>query len=224
MEIKILKNVMVKNNAIGSDNRKLYDQNGLFVLNMTSSPGAGKTTLIKTSLEMMGDGIKCAVIEGDLYTSRDAERLQQFDIPLVQINTEGGCHLDARMIHHASADLDMEGLDLLFIENVGNLVCPSEYDLGEHKRVLLYSVTEGEDKPMKYRNMFESADLVLINKVELAELCGIDLDFVENEIRSINPEALIMRISALKEETLSPWISWLEDEIKTRKPLHAVSR
>ena len=209
MEIKILKNVMVKNNAIGDDNRNIFKENDLFVLNLTSSPGAGKTTLIENTLKLINDKINFAVIEGDLYTSRDAERLQDFDIPLVQINTEGGCHLDARMINHAMDDLDLGDLDLLFIENVGNLVCPAEYDLGEEKRVLLYSVTEGEDKPRKYLNMFQAADLIIINKVELAELCNIDLDSVEAEIRDINPEAEVMRISALKTETLSPWIDWL---------------
>ena len=210
MEIKILKNVMIKNNAIGDDNRKIFNNNNVFVLNLTSSPGAGKTTLIETTLKMINHEISCAVVEGDLYTSRDAERLQDFNIPLVQINTEGGCHLDARQINHSIEDLALEDLDLLFIENVGNLVCPAEYDLGEHKRVLLYSVTEGEDKPKKYLNMFEAADLILINKVELAEICRIDLDSVEKEIREINPRAEVFRISALDEKTLEPWIQWLK--------------
>ena len=214
MEIKILKNVMVKNNAIGSDNRKVFNDKNLFVLNLTSSPGAGKTTLLESTLKIINNRVKCAVIEGDLYTTRDAQRLQEFQIPLVQINTEGGCHLDARMVGLAYEDLDMEDLDLLFIENVGNLVCPAEYDLGEHKRVLLYSVTEGEDKPLKYRNMFESADIILINKIELAELCQVNLDAVENEIKEINPGAIILRISALKEETLGPWINWLDEGLK----------
>ncbi|MDA3809301.1 MAG: hydrogenase nickel incorporation protein HypB, partial [Spirochaetaceae bacterium] len=119
MEIKILKNVMVKNNAIGNDNREMFNNQNVFVLNLTSSPGAGKTTLIKSTLELINDELQCAVIEGDLYTSRDAERLQEFNIPLVQINTEGGCHLDARQVNHASLDLDLKALDILFIENVG---------------------------------------------------------------------------------------------------------
>jgi len=209
MEIKILKNVMIKNNAIGNDNKKIFNDKEVFVLNLTSSPGAGKTTLIESTLKLINDKRNSAVIEGDLYTSRDAERLQGFNIPLVQINTEGGCHLDARQIHHSIEDLDLENLDLLFIENVGNLVCPAEYDLGEHKRVLIYSVTEGEDKPRKYLNMFEAADLILINKIELADICRIDLDLVENEIRDINPGAEVFRISALDEKSLKPWINWL---------------
>lgn len=215
MEIKILKNVMVKNNAIGDDNRKIFNDNQVFTVNLTSSPGAGKTTLIETTLKLINSKLKSAVVEGDLYTSRDAERLQDFNIPLVQINTEGGCHLDARQINHSIEDLSLDELDLLFIENVGNLVCPAEYDLGEHKRVLLYSVTEGDDKPRKYLNMFQAADLVLINKIELAELCRIDLESVEQEIRDINPEADVMLITALNETTLDPWISWLQKGVQS---------
>ena len=210
MEIQILKNVMIKNKAIGEDNRRIFDDNKVFVLNLTSSPGAGKTTLIKTTLNMINSTVQCAVIEGDLYTSRDAERLQGFDIPLVQINTEGGCHLDARQINHSIENLKLPELDLLFIENVGNLVCPAEYDLGEHKRVLLYSITEGEDKPGKYLNMFQAADLILINKIELAPICRIDLDAVEKEIKEINPGAQVFRICALEEKSLVPWIQWLK--------------
>lgn len=210
MEIRILKNVMIKNNAIGEDNRTLFNQRKVFTINITSSPGAGKTTLIESTLKLINSQCKSAVIEGDLYTSRDAERLRGFQIPLVQINTEGGCHLDARQINHSLDSLDLEELDLLFIENVGNLVCPAEFDLGEHKRVLLYSVTEGEDKPGKYLNMFQAADLILINKIELADICRINLETVEAEIREINEEAEVMRITALDESTLEPWIRWLK--------------
>jgi len=217
LEIKILKNVMVKNNAIGDDNRKLFNEKGVFVLNLTSSPGAGKTALIETTLKIINKDTKSAVIEGDLYTSRDARRLQGFNIPLVQINTEGGCHLDARQINHSISDLQLDDLDLLFIENVGNLVCPAEYDLGEHKRVLIYSVTEGDDKPRKYLNMFEAADLIIINKIELAEICRINLDSVENEIRDINPKAEVIRMTALDAESLTDWIQWLKAGIHTEK-------
>lgn len=217
MEIKIFKDVMMKNNAIGEDNRKLFNEKSVFVLNLTSSPGAGKTTLIESTLNLINKKIKCAVIEGDLYTSRDAERLEDFNIPLIQINTEGGCHLDARQIYHSVKELSLEALDILFIENVGNLVCPAEYDLGEHKRVLIYSVTEGDDKPAKYLNMFQAADLILINKIELAELCHIDLEYVEMEIRRINPSAEISRISALAESTLGSWIQWLNKNIQSKE-------
>ncbi len=217
MEIKIFKDVMIKNNAIGEDNRKLFNEQKVLVLNLTSSPGAGKTTLIESTLKLISNKVKAAVIEGDLYTSRDAERLEVFKIPLVQINTEGGCHLDARQIHHSIKELSLNELDILFIENVGNLVCPAEFDLGEHKRVLLYSVTEGDDKPAKYLNMFQAADLILINKIELAELCRIDLEYVEKEIHRINPTAEILRITALDERTLEDWIQWLNKNVQMRE-------
>ena len=180
---------------------------------MTSSPGAGKTTLLEKTLESMKDDYKFAVIEGDLYTSRDAERINKFNIPVTQINTEGGCHLDAKMIHQSIQNMDLNSLDLIFIENVGNLVCPASFDLGESYRVLLYSVTEGADKPKKYATMFKTAHVILINKVELAELCNINLKEVEEEIRSINPTCKIMHISALKSETLTEWKDWLKTEI-----------
>lgn len=215
MEIKILKNVMIKNNAIGDDNRHLFNAKAVFVINMTSSPGSGKTTLIESTLELINNELKSAVIEGDLYTSRDAQRLQRFNIPLVQINTEGGCHLDARQIYHSIKQLVLEDLDILFIENVGNLVCPAEYDLGEHKRVLMYSVTEGDDKPRKYLNMFRAADLILINKVDLADICCINLDVIEKEIHEINPGAEVFRICALEKETLKDWIQWLRTGVRT---------
>ncbi len=217
MEIKVLKNVMSKNNEIGDNNRVRFLQNGIFVLNMTSSPGAGKTTLLENTLTHLTKEYDVAVIEGDLYTSRDAERLTSFDIPLVQINTEGGCHLDAQMIGRACDDLDLEKLNLIVIENVGNLVCPSDFDLGENMRVLIYSITEGSDKPAKYANMFESAHVVLINKVDLAGPCNIDLDALEQEVRDVNPNCAIFRITATKEETLGDWNGWLDSKLNAIK-------
>ncbi len=219
MKITVLKNVMCKNNAVGEDNRQQFKDHKILTLNLLSSPGAGKTTLLEKTLQLLHKKYKTAVIEGDLYTSRDAERLARFDIPLIQINTEGGCHLDARMIATAMEGLPLNSLDVLFIENVGNLVCPSSFDLGESKRVLLYSVTEGEDKPSKYATMFQAADLVLINKTDLARACGIDLQVMKQEITKINPRAKIYTLCAKDELTLSSWISWIEEnlnEIKSR--------
>jgi len=214
MEIKVLKNVMCKNDALGNDNRDRMCRHNIFAINMTSSPGAGKTTLLENTLDFLKGFFRSAVIEGDLYTSRDAERLQRFDIPLVQINTDGGCHLDARMISKSLDELNLEQLDLVIIENVGNLVCPSSFDLGENMRVLIYSITEGADKPMKYANMFKSAHVVLINKVDLAEACAIDLDALEQEVREVNPTCKIFKISATKKESLHRWNDWLISEIK----------
>ncbi len=218
MEITVLKNVMAKNNKQGNDNRRLFIENGVYAINFLSSPGSGKTTLLENTLGVLTSKYKSAVIEGDLHTSRDAERLTQFNIPLTQINTEGGCHLDASMIHEACQGLDLKALELLLIENVGNLVCPSEFDLGETLRVLLYAVTEGADKPKKYANIFSNAHVVLINKIDLAELCQINLDEVEEEIREINPTATILRISALHKNTLGPWLQFLEEKLSVLRP------
>jgi len=213
MEIKVLQRVMVKNEAIGNDNRHLLLANNIFSINFTSSPGSGKTTLLESSLDYITKRYKTAVIEGDLYTSRDAERLQKYNLPIIQINTEGGCHLDAKMINTALNSLELDKLDLVLIENVGNLVCPSSFDLGENLRVLLFGITEGADKPKKYATMFQSAHVVLINKIDLAEICEIDLDAVEAEIREINPTCKVFRIAAKKPESLKNWLGWLDETI-----------
>ena len=214
MEVKVLKNVMIKNNAIGNDNRDNFTKNNILAINFTSSPGAGKTTLLENSLQYFVDKYNVGIIEGDLFTSRDADRLAKFDIPITQINTEGGCHLDAKMINQALNNFNLEKLDLVMIENVGNLVCPASFDLGENLRVLLYSITEGADKPKKYATMFKYAHVILINKVELADLCNVDLDSVEEEIREINPVCKIFKISAINPETLCNWNEWLDEEIR----------
>ncbi|MEI6079676.1 MAG: hydrogenase nickel incorporation protein HypB [bacterium] len=213
MQIKVLKNVMIKNDAIGNDNRGRLNHHKVYSLNITSSPGAGKTTLLENSLKQISKKYRAAIIEGDLYTSRDAERLTGHNVPLIQINTEGGCHLDARMISGALNELDLNNLDVVFIENVGNLVCPASFDLGENIGVLVYSVTEGEDKPKKYMPMFSGADVILINKVDLASVCKIDLDKLEAEIKEINPKAKIFRISATEPKTLTKWNTWLDEQI-----------
>lgn len=217
MEIKVLRNVMIKNNLKADDLRSEFAKYKIFTINILSSPGSGKTTLLENTFKLLNTKYSKAVIEGDLYTSRDAERLNGFNIPIVQINTEGGCHLDARMIAGALNEIDLKKLDILFIENVGNLVCPSSFDLGEHKRVLVYSITEGEDKPKKYQTMFKTADLVLINKIDLAKACNINLKKLEMEVREINPKATVLNISALNKDTLAKWINWLEGEIERVK-------
>ncbi|MBU1241156.1 hydrogenase nickel incorporation protein HypB [Myxococcota bacterium] len=213
MKIQVLKNVMLKNDAIGADNRWLFDKKKVFAINMTSSPGAGKTTLIRSSLERLTAMYRVAVIEGDLFTSRDAERLEDFSIPLVQINTEGGCHLDAKMVHAAIEKIDLDNVDLCIVENVGNLVCPAAFDIGAHRMVLLYSITEGEDKPAKYATMFTRADVVIINKVDIAPYLNMDLDAIEAEVRAVNPTCRIFRVNSLDASTLTDWFAWLDSEI-----------
>ncbi len=217
MEIKILKNVMIKNNLKAEDNRNAFTENDVLAINLVSSPGAGKTTLLESTLSLLNDRYRSAVIEGDLYTSRDAERLKDFGLQIIQINTEGGCHLDARMVGGALQELTLGNIDIAFIENVGNLVCPAGFDLGEKARVLIYAITEGEDKPKKYETMFRTADVVLINKIDLASACDVNIEKVEKEIKSINNKCMIFKISALNKSSLKEWVLWLEGELERVK-------
>ncbi|MFH1223882.1 MAG: hydrogenase nickel incorporation protein HypB [Pseudomonadota bacterium] len=217
MEIKVLKNVMIKNNTVGADIRRMLAERKIYSVNFVSSPGAGKTTLLQNSLKSFIRKYKTAVIEGDLYTSRDAEKLQDLDIPIVQINTEGGCHLDARMISGALNELPIDKLDFVVIENVGNLVCPSSFDLGENLRVLVYSITEGEDKPKKYATMFKTANVVIINKVDLADACKVDLKVIEKEVKEAAPNAVVFKLSANNEKTLAEWNAFLDVKISELK-------
>lgn len=217
MEIKVLKNVMIKNNLKAVDNRNQFLKHKILSLNLVSSPGAGKTTLLENTLELLHNKYVVSVIEGDLYTSRDAERLARFNIPLVQINTEGGCHLDARMIGGALEEISLKQMDIVFIENVGNLVCPASFDLGEEARVLVYSITEGDDKPKKYETMFKTADVVIINKVDLSTACNVDISKVEEEIKGINSKCVVFKISALNKNSLTEWVAWLEGKVERIK-------
>jgi hydrogenase nickel incorporation protein HypB len=217
LEIKVLKNVMIKNDLKADDNRATFLKNKVLSLNLVSSPGAGKTTLLENTLALLHGKYRTTVIEGDLYTSRDAERLKDYNIPIVQINTEGGCHLDARMVGGALKEFALENTDVVFIENVGNLVCPASFDLGEEARVLVYAITEGEDKPKKYETMFRTADVVLINKIDLASACNVDIEKVADEIKSINNKCMIIKISALNKSSLKEWLSWLEGKLERVK-------
>lgn len=212
MEIKVLRNVMVKNNAIGGDNRWRLKKNNVFTINMLSSPGAGKTTLLQNTIGKLQEKYRIAVIEGDLYTSKDAQALESFNIPLVQINTEGGCHLDARMISGALDNINLDEIDLLFVENVGNLVCPSGFDLGENRRILIYPLTEGDDKPTKYATMFSKVDLVIINKVDIAPYLNVSVEKAMEEVRKVNETCEIIALSATKPESLEDWFRWIEKE------------
>ena len=167
MEVKVMTNVLAKNDAIAEALQQKFKEKNIFVFNLMGSPGAGKTSLLEATLQDLVKDYKLAVIEGDLYTSKDAERIHALGIPVLQINTVGGCHLDAQMIESALDDLDLDELDMIIIENVGNLVCPAEFDIGEAMKVTVLSVTEGEDKPLKYPLIFKESKAVLLNKIDL---------------------------------------------------------
>lgn len=208
--VEIETSILAKNDDYAGRNRTRLDAAGVLALNLLSGPGAGKTTLLVETLKALSGRIPCAVIEGDQQTDNDAARIRAVGTPAVQINTGKGCHLDAHMVGHALEKLPLPPGGVLFIENVGNLVCPAAFDLGETKRVTLISVAEGEDKPLKYPDIFEGADLVLITKADLAPHVDADMALLEANIRRINPTADILTTSSRGEIGLARWIGWLE--------------
>ncbi len=216
MEIKVVKKVLDANDEMARQNREMFKEKGVFVLNVMSSPGSGKTaTLVKTLGRIMPD-IKCAVIVGDICTTNDADRLATTGAPVVQINTDafgGDCHLAAHVIKKAAQGLDLDSIDLLIIENVGNLVCPAEFDMGENARVVILSVTEGEDKPVKYPLMFRVCDAALLNKIDLLPYLDFDIEEAKGYIQKVHPEIDIFEISARTEHGFDKWIEWLKEKI-----------
>ena len=211
--------ILDKNDRLAERNRGFFRARGLLVLNFLSSPGSGKTTFIRESVRKLGPDLKTGVIVGDLATDNDAQRLRESGAPVVQITTGTVCHLEAEMVARAVKQLDLTGLNLLIIENVGNLVCPASYDLGEDMRIVLLSVTEGEDKPLKYPPMFQSADVVLISKIDLALACDYDRDKALANIRRVAPKARVFETSAKTGQGLDAWREFLLQQHQERKSL-----
>ncbi|ALB70895.1 MULTISPECIES: hydrogenase nickel incorporation protein HypB [Cronobacter] len=210
VEIEI--NVLDKNNQIAQRNRQRLAARGQLALNLVSSPGSGKTTLLTETLRRLRGATACAVIEGDQQTVNDAERIRATGTPAIQVNTGKGCHLDAQMVQDAMARLPLEQGGVLFIENVGNLVCPAGFDLGERHKVAVLSVTEGEDKPLKYPHMFAAASLMLLNKVDLLPYLNFDVEKCMAYAREVNPDITILLVSATRGDGMSAWLSWLEEQ------------
>lgn len=208
--VMVEEDILGRNNRIADENRTEFAKHRLLALNLVSSPGSGKTELLSATLRKLAGDIPTAVIEGDQETTNDAARIQATGTRAVQINTGKGCHLDAQMVKDALARLPLEDASILFIENVGNLVCPAEFDLGEAHKVAVLSVTEGEDKPLKYPDMFRAADICIINKVDLLPYLKFDIEKAEEFIRRVNPRAKIFRTSATSGEGLERWIAWLK--------------
>lgn len=205
--------ILSKNNQLAEDNRRRLEGAAILALNLVSSPGSGKTTLLVETIRKMGaKGV--AVIEGDQQTSNDAMRIRATGAPAIQINTGKGCHLEASMVKHAIEHLHLHERDVLFIENVGNLVCPAAFDLGENAKVAILSVTEGEDKPLKYPHMFAAATIMLLNKIDLAPYVDFDMDACEANARRVNPDIEVIRISAKTGEGMQAWLSWMETRRK----------
>lgn len=215
-KIAVETDILSKNNRLARENRNLFFRKGVFVLNLVSSPGSGKTTILERTLHDLREKFHFAVVEGDQQTDNDAVRIAATGVPVRQVNTGAGCHLDAHMVGHAIDNFDLENLDVLLIENVGNLVCPASFDLGENHKVVVLSVTEGEDKPLKYPAMFHNADVMLLNKVDLLPHVDFDMEKCKEMARRVNPEILIFDVSSKTGEGMNTWYEWLTAGIRPR--------
>ncbi len=212
--VRVEQDILGKNNGYAAQNRGYFRERGIFALNLVSSPGSGKTTLLVHTVTALRGRHPVYVIEGDQQTSLDADRIRATGVPALQINTGKGCHLDAHMVGHALEQLQPEKDSLLLIENVGNLVCPAAFDLGEAHKVAILSVTEGEDKPLKYPDMFAAADLMLLNKSDLLPHVDFDVDLAIGHARRINPDIEVIVVSARSGEGMERWLAWLDEHME----------
>ena len=210
-------NILHANQEGADHNRHHFDAWGITCLNIMSSPGAGKTVLLEKTLAALNTQLKIAVIEGDMTTQLDAERLRQYGVPVIAINTGRSCHLDSKMvaggIHQLEENYNPQDFDLVLVENVGNLVCPAEFEVGEHGKVALLSITEGEDKPLKYPVMFQEADCLLVSKIDLAPYLDVDIERIITNVRSLNPRVKIVPVSAKTGEGLDIWFDWVKETV-----------
>jgi len=216
-KVKIFTNILKANENIAKKNREIFNENKVYTINLMSSPGSGKTSLLERTLEVLKDKLRIAVIEGDLQTAKDAQRIERYDVPVVQINTEGACHLDANMVDSVLESFNFKEIDLFVIENVGNLVCPASFELGEDDKVVMVSIPEGDDKPIKYPVMFRKAKVLLVNKIDLLPYTNFNMSKIKEEALSINPNLKIFEISCLTGEGLETWFVWLKEQVIKKK-------
>ncbi|MEN8191169.1 MAG: hydrogenase nickel incorporation protein HypB [Bacteroidota bacterium] len=214
--IDVNSQILQENSRLAEVNKKLFEKYNLHVTNFMSAPGAGKTSVLEETIKKINGQFKISVIEGDLQTSIDSDRIKALDVPSYQITTGTVCHLDARMIHNALHDFNLEGNDLLFIENVGNLVCPADFELGEKLKVMVFSVVEGAEKPKKYPVMFHTVDVVLLNKIDLIPYSGVSLDELKNNVQEVNPTAKIFTVSCRTGEGIDEWVEWFLQNINNK--------
>lgn len=216
--VTVLQNLLSENDHQAAHNREHFDHRGILAINLMSSPGAGKTTLLEETIVALGNEMGIAVIEGDLETENDARRIRDKGVPALQISTGSACHLDAHMVHDALHHMDLDGIDVVFIENIGNLVCPASFDLGQHRNVTLLSVTEGDDKPAKYPVMFRAADLVLLTKSDLLPvLDDFDPRQAEQHLRQLASEAPLLTLAARRTIDIDSWLNWLREELAAHR-------
>jgi hydrogenase nickel incorporation protein HypB len=217
MQIPVIRNLLETNELTAQELQQGFQEQGLLVLNLISSPGAGKTTLLVRTLTELASELNMAVIEGDLQTSNDAEKIAATGARVLQINTQGACHLDSSMINQALQQLDLENVDVLFIENVGNLVCPAEFKLGEDYKIALLSIPEGDDKPEKYPVLFAESNLLLLNKIDLLPYMEFDTERACNAARTVNQDLEVIQVSAQAGQGLQQWYDWLRDKVGKKK-------
>jgi hydrogenase nickel incorporation protein HypB len=217
LKVPVVRNILEANERLAEDNRRTFRQAGLFVINLMSGPGAGKTSLLERTIEALQDEIRIGVIEGDIQSSYDAERISQKGVQVVQLNTGGACHLDGNMIKSSLDALDLDTLDLLVVENVGNLVCPAEFNVGEDMKAMILSVPEGDDKPLKYPLMFQESRALLINKIDLLPYVNCDVGKIRERALQLNANLEIFEISCRTGEGLDGWADWLRQQVSVRK-------
>ena len=210
--VTIEKKILEKNDELANRNRTCFNEKNIFVLNFVSSPGSGKTSILEKTFEKLNGSLNVAVIEGDVQTNLDAQRVAQYKIPVVQIVTRGGCHLEANLVADALKNISLENIQLLIIENVGNLVCPANYDLGENAKVVVISVTEGDDKPLKYPNMFRHSLVLIINKIDLLPYVNCNIETLKRNALQINPNLLVFETSCTTNEGIDQWLTWLKKQ------------
>ena len=215
--ISVVENILSKNDQIAINNRNLFDHSGIFSLNLMASPGAGKTSLIELTIQGLSKDFNIAVIDGDIATNLDAERAAAAGATAVQINTGGECHLDASMLEHVLPEINLSDHDLLIVENVGNLICPSSFKLGTHKSVLIASIPEGDDKPYKYPGMYSGVDLLVINKIDLLPYIPFNMEYFIQGVETLNPDLVTFPVSCITQEGIGNWLEWIKKQIIKHK-------
>jgi hydrogenase nickel incorporation protein HypB len=214
VKVKVVSHILEANDRIAAENRNVFHESGVYVINLMSAPGAGKTSLIERTIKELSSKLKIGVIEGDIAGKDDAKRIAKLGIPVVQINTGGACHLDANMINEVIADLPLKDLNLLIIENVGNLVCPAEFKVGEDMKVMLLSIAEGDDKPLKYPLMFQESSALILNKIDLLPYTNVSIEKIKKNSISLNKKLKIFEVSCKTGEGIRKWVEWLQSLIK----------
>ena len=213
MEIKVLKDILSANDRIAQENRKLLDKKGVFAINVMASPGAGKTSVILRTISGLKNKVRIGVIEGDVSSRIDADRIAKENVPVLQINTGGECHLDANMVQRALKEMPLDDIDILLIENIGNLICTAEFKIGTHKNLVIASVPEGDDKPLKYPLMFTVADVILVNKMDLLPYSNFDVNAYKKAVKGLNDKVEVIEISCVTGQGIKQWTEWLKGQL-----------